>query len=178
MCSIGPPVNQQAYSPTNSYVPSDTGRYDRPPQEHLRKGPRPPKHLEKEVREARLAQERPSRTLFIRNITYNTTESYLQELFGRFGDVKKIFSLVETRGMAFITYVSHHKIIQLFCFIYCISHNFQKLELISLDWRNSYIISTFKYFSMTLETQKQQKMLYRIHTSMIDRLVLHYPSFY
>ena len=47
-----------------------------------------------------------SRTLFIRNISYDVPESTIREMFEKYGEIKKLFLLVEKRGMAFITYVS------------------------------------------------------------------------
>eukprot|EP01126_Amoeba_proteus_P010297 TRINITY_DN14007_c0_g1_i1.p2 TRINITY_DN14007_c0_g1~~TRINITY_DN14007_c0_g1_i1.p2 ORF type:complete len:110 (+),score=14.09 TRINITY_DN14007_c0_g1_i1:60-389(+) len=48
--------------------------------------------------------EKPSRTLFIRNIEYETEESTIRDLFAPYGDIKSIFNLISTRGMAFITF--------------------------------------------------------------------------
>ena len=52
------------------------------------------------------ARERPCRTLFVRNIDYNTTEGEIRMVFGRYGDIKSIFDLINRRGMVFLTYVS------------------------------------------------------------------------
>lgn len=88
--------------------------------------------------EARLAQERPNRTLFVRNLDvrkmallsfeglsvlhtnacvvtlsplffclqYNANVSEVKKLFDEYGDIQKLFSRIENRGMVFITYVS------------------------------------------------------------------------
>lgn len=56
-------------------------------------------------REDRSQHERPCRTLFVRNVNYETTETYLENLFRKFGEIKTFFSLVPTRGMIFVTYV-------------------------------------------------------------------------
>ncbi|KAJ3049214.1 hypothetical protein HK097_009762 [Rhizophlyctis rosea] len=50
------------------------------------------------------AKERPCRTLFIRNIDYNATESEVRMVFGRYGAIKSIFDLINRRGMVFLTY--------------------------------------------------------------------------
>jgi len=49
--------------------------------------------------------EQQTRTLFVRNISYHTSERALLELFEKYGDVKRTFNLIDKRGMAFITYV-------------------------------------------------------------------------
>lgn len=50
--------------------------------------------------------EKPTRTLFIRNIPYTTNEEEVRQLFSPFGDIKLVFSLIQKRGLAFVTYVS------------------------------------------------------------------------
>ncbi|KAG1446473.1 hypothetical protein G6F56_009559 [Rhizopus delemar] len=54
--------------------------------------------------EARVARERPCRTLFVRNIQYNITEKEVRAMFKRFGEIKDIFNLIDKRGMVFITF--------------------------------------------------------------------------
>jgi len=49
-------------------------------------------------------REKPSRTLFVRNISYDTKEEDLKQLFEKFGPVRKIFNLIRKRGMAFVTF--------------------------------------------------------------------------
>lgn len=48
--------------------------------------------------------EQQSRTLFVRNVSYNTSERTLMDLFKKYGEVKRVFNLIDKRGMAFITY--------------------------------------------------------------------------
>jgi len=48
--------------------------------------------------------EKPSRVLFVRNINYNATEAEVREVFEKFGSVLDVFSRIESRGMAFITF--------------------------------------------------------------------------
>jgi RNA recognition motif-containing protein len=50
--------------------------------------------------------EQQSRTLFVRNVSYNTSERTLMDLFKKYGEVKRVFNLIDKRGMAFITYVT------------------------------------------------------------------------
>lgn len=50
-------------------------------------------------------EEKPSRTLFIRNVQYETPEKEIQEMFSKFGEIRKFFNIVAKRGMAFVTYV-------------------------------------------------------------------------
>ncbi|CAM0138399.1 unnamed protein product [Umbelopsis sp. WA50703] len=56
------------------------------------------------VVDARVALERPCRTLFIRNIQYGMTIDHLREKFEKYGEIKTFFSLIDTRGMLFVTY--------------------------------------------------------------------------
>lgn len=51
-------------------------------------------------------KDRHTRTLFVRNIAYECSEDELRQMFERYGEIKKLYSLVEKKGMAFITYVS------------------------------------------------------------------------
>lgn len=48
----------------------------------------------------------PSRTLFVRNIAFSVTEEEVKSLFSRYGEVRRIFNLIQKRGMAFVTFVS------------------------------------------------------------------------
>src|SRR4051794_27607760 len=43
--------------------------------------------------------EKPSRTLFVRNIPYVTDEQEIRNLFEVFGDIKLIFNLIAKRGI-------------------------------------------------------------------------------
>eukprot|EP00727_Mastigamoeba_balamuthi_P009852 m51a1_g549 hypothetical protein (437) ;mRNA; r:445993-447915 len=62
-----------------------------PPPGALRSGQRDP-------------NERKSRVLFVRNVSYEANEKDVKELFERHGDVKKTFMLISRRGIGFITY--------------------------------------------------------------------------
>lgn len=53
----------------------------------------------------RSVHERPTRTLFVRNVNYTVSEKQLRETFQKYGEIKRIFNLIEKRGMAFVTYV-------------------------------------------------------------------------
>lgn len=54
----------------------------------------------------KVERERPSRTLFVRNINYSVSESTIREMFEQYGEIKRFFNLIEKRGMCFVTYVS------------------------------------------------------------------------
>jgi hypothetical protein len=56
-------------------------------------------------------KEKPSRTLFVRNISYDTREEDLRQLFEQYGPVRKIFNLIRKRGMAFVTFVHFVKLL-------------------------------------------------------------------
>ncbi|KAI8981178.1 hypothetical protein BD414DRAFT_523522 [Trametes punicea] len=54
--------------------------------------------------EERIQRERPCRTLFIRNIKYETSSDDVRRLFEEHGDIKTFFDLIANRGMVFVTY--------------------------------------------------------------------------
>ncbi|EIW87088.1 hypothetical protein CONPUDRAFT_79258 [Coniophora puteana RWD-64-598 SS2] len=54
--------------------------------------------------EERIQRERPCRTLFIRNIKYETNSDDVRRSFEEHGDIKTFFDLISTRGMVFVTY--------------------------------------------------------------------------
>ncbi|KAI0639891.1 hypothetical protein C8Q77DRAFT_1083485 [Trametes polyzona] len=56
------------------------------------------------VIEERLQRERPCRTLFIRNIKYETSSDHVRGLFEEHGEIKTFFDLIANRGMVFVTY--------------------------------------------------------------------------
>ncbi|PBK76591.1 RNA-binding domain-containing protein [Armillaria solidipes] len=54
--------------------------------------------------EERIQRERPCRTLFIRNIKYETNSNDVRRSFEEHGDIKTFFDLISTRGMVFVSY--------------------------------------------------------------------------
>lgn len=52
----------------------------------------------------RIQRERPCRTLFVRNVSYDADSTEVLGSFRAFGDIKSHFDLVKNRGMLFITY--------------------------------------------------------------------------
>eukprot|EP00842_Homolaphlyctis_polyrhiza_P000173 jgi/Hompol1/1156/HPOL_001332-RA len=46
------------------------------------------------------------RTLFVRNLPYKATDEDIRGLFGPYGEIKSLFSIISTRGLAFITFMS------------------------------------------------------------------------
>ena len=54
---------------------------------------------------ARRRPERPCRVLFVRNINYDANEAQIRNIFGKYGEIKSIFDLIQKRGMAFVTFV-------------------------------------------------------------------------
>ncbi|TBU34420.1 hypothetical protein BD311DRAFT_746126 [Dichomitus squalens] len=54
--------------------------------------------------EERIQRERPCRTLFIRNIKYETSSEDVRQLFEEHGEIKTFFDLIANRGMVFVTY--------------------------------------------------------------------------
>ncbi|KAJ7116789.1 hypothetical protein C8R43DRAFT_1112873 [Mycena crocata] len=75
-------------------------------------GRRPPPPVRKErddkvhdsIIEERIQRERPCRTLFIRNIKYETNSDDVHRQFEEHGEIKTFFDLISTRGMVFVTY--------------------------------------------------------------------------
>ncbi|CAA7264776.1 unnamed protein product [Cyclocybe aegerita] len=54
--------------------------------------------------EERIQREKPCRTLFIRNIKYETPSEDVRRIFEEHGEIKTFFDLISTRGMVFVTY--------------------------------------------------------------------------
>ncbi|KAL5519435.1 hypothetical protein ACEPAH_1118 [Sanghuangporus vaninii] len=54
--------------------------------------------------EERIMRERPCRTLFIRNIKYETNSDEVRQKFNEHGEIKTFFDLIANRGMVFVTY--------------------------------------------------------------------------
>ncbi|KAJ7103126.1 hypothetical protein B0H15DRAFT_811057 [Mycena belliarum] len=71
---------------------------------------RPPVRKERDdkvhdsIIEERIQRERPCRTLFIRNIKYETNSDDVRRQFEEHGEIKTFFDLISTRGMVFVTY--------------------------------------------------------------------------
>lgn len=47
-----------------------------------------------------------SRTLFVRNVQFDTLEDDIRNIFSPFGEIKSVFDLIAKRGLVFVTYVS------------------------------------------------------------------------
>ncbi|KAJ7826093.1 hypothetical protein B0H14DRAFT_3110689 [Mycena olivaceomarginata] len=54
--------------------------------------------------EERIQRERPCRTLFIRNIQYDTDDRAVRNIFEEHGEIQSFFDLISTRGIVFLTY--------------------------------------------------------------------------
>ncbi|KAJ7024345.1 hypothetical protein C8F04DRAFT_159777 [Mycena alexandri] len=73
-------------------------------------GRRPPVRKDRDdkvhdsIIEERIQRERPCRTLFIRNIKYETNSEDVRHQFEEHGEIKTFFDLISTRGMVFVTY--------------------------------------------------------------------------
>lgn len=61
----------------------------------------PPSH-----QEVHRAKETSSRTLFVRNLPFEANSDSLKGLFEKYGEIRKFFDLVRSRGLLFVTYVS------------------------------------------------------------------------
>jgi len=59
------------------------------------------KHQQQQRKDQAIAA---SRTLFIRNVQFDTKEEQVLAKFTPFGDIKTIFNLVAKRGLIFITF--------------------------------------------------------------------------
>jgi RNA recognition motif-containing protein len=80
---------------------SGRGGSDRGPPRY---DPYPSRH--NETKSEAPAKEKPTRTLFVRNISYDYSPDEIEQMFAKYGQIKKFFNLISKRGMAFITYVS------------------------------------------------------------------------
>ncbi|KAF9973001.1 hypothetical protein BGZ73_003778 [Actinomortierella ambigua] len=67
-------------------------------------GPKKVSAEKQELIEKRLSMERPCRSLFIRNIGYSTGDDVIRELYSSYGDIQNFHTLLDRRGMAFISY--------------------------------------------------------------------------
>ncbi|KIY73438.1 hypothetical protein CYLTODRAFT_240973 [Cylindrobasidium torrendii FP15055 ss-10] len=106
------PPPPSGYSPGHAYGGGSyvsEGRYPDPDASYgggpARRRPAPPfKHRDEAMIEERIQRERPCRTLFIRNIKYETNSDDVRHQFEEHGDIKTFFDLISTRGMVFVTY--------------------------------------------------------------------------
>lgn len=57
-----------------------------------------------DLADPRMSRERPSRTLFVRNVPFSVPNEQLEAMFSKYGELRELFSLVENRGIAFVTY--------------------------------------------------------------------------
>ncbi|CCA67828.1 hypothetical protein PIIN_01652 [Serendipita indica DSM 11827] len=116
----GPPPGSYGYEPPYHGTGGDSQYGDDPydyrgsqrddyyPPEHDLEQRRRPQRLEEKAHdpliEERLQRERPCRTLFIRNIKYETDSAEFRRKFEEFGEIKTFFDLISHRGMVFCTY--------------------------------------------------------------------------
>ncbi|KAF9055909.1 hypothetical protein BJ165DRAFT_457336 [Panaeolus papilionaceus] len=125
-----PPTNQHPYYQDHSYSSSTPAHFPPPPQSSsgyqaynkYEDGPgnnyedddnrnnRRPFRKDRDdkvhdsIIEERIQRERPCRTLFIRNIKYETPSEEVRRIFEEHGEIKTFFDLISTRGMVFVTY--------------------------------------------------------------------------
>ncbi|KAG9010322.1 hypothetical protein FRB94_010672 [Tulasnella sp. JGI-2019a] len=101
-----------SYGGTNDYdgsgaSPRGAGHDDRGRGRGGLRGGRP-RHRDDKVHdsiiEERINRERPCRTLFIRNIKYESSSEEMRAAFEAHGEIKTFFDLIKTRGMVFVTY--------------------------------------------------------------------------
>ncbi|KZT08605.1 uncharacterized protein LAESUDRAFT_44908 [Laetiporus sulphureus 93-53] len=78
------------------------GGFDRPPKRFPRRERDDKVH--DTLIEERIQRERPCRTLFIRNIKYETNSEDVRRLFEEHGEIRTFFDLIANRGMVFVTY--------------------------------------------------------------------------
>ncbi|KAF8323842.1 hypothetical protein DL93DRAFT_37658 [Clavulina sp. PMI_390] len=90
--SYGPPYEQDAWREDDRGPPPPRRRRDR--DERQREA----------LIEDRINRERPCRTLFIRNIKYESDSAALRRQFEEHGMIRTFFDLISSRGMLFVTY--------------------------------------------------------------------------
>ncbi|KAF9094826.1 hypothetical protein BGX29_009344 [Mortierella sp. GBA35] len=97
---------KQEFKPYNEGKPQGFQR--RPSQDDSQAPPGPRIQVMSRAKKAfideRASLERPNRSLFVRNIDYNTSPDDVREMFQPYGDIQNVFSLIDGRGMMFITY--------------------------------------------------------------------------
>ncbi|KAG0269549.1 hypothetical protein DFQ27_003012 [Actinomortierella ambigua] len=102
--------NQDSYDPedVDDRTASERRTYDSwRPGSKAKAGQNGPKKVsveKQELIEKRLSMERPCRSLFIRNIGYSTGDEVIRELYSTYGDIQNFHTLLDRRGMAFISY--------------------------------------------------------------------------
>ncbi|PCH34107.1 hypothetical protein WOLCODRAFT_135505 [Wolfiporia cocos MD-104 SS10] len=79
------------------------GNYGNRPQKRFQRRERDDK-VHDSIIEERIQRERPCRTLFIRNIKYETNSDDVRRLFEEHGEIRTFFDLIANRGMVFVTY--------------------------------------------------------------------------
>ncbi|KAF8504288.1 hypothetical protein BU17DRAFT_58208 [Hysterangium stoloniferum] len=93
-----------AYEPQNQGYGTGGAAYE------ANRGKRPNMRKERDDKihdsliEERIQRERPCRTLFIRNIKYETDSNDVRRRFEEHGEIKTFFDLIANRGMVFVTY--------------------------------------------------------------------------
>ncbi|KAL4070508.1 hypothetical protein J3A83DRAFT_4243754 [Scleroderma citrinum] len=104
---FNPPTMSDGYNQGYGNYEDGTDNYD-----DGSSGLRPKRNIRRErddkvhdsIIEERIQRERPCRTLFIRNIKYETNSEDVRRSFEEHGDIKTFFDLIATRGMVFVTY--------------------------------------------------------------------------
>ncbi|KIK30054.1 hypothetical protein PISMIDRAFT_382956 [Pisolithus microcarpus 441] len=110
----GPPSQFSAPDPSDGYI-QGYGNYEDGTDNNYDdggSGMRPRRNVRRErddkvhdsIIEERIQRERPCRTLFIRNIKYETNSEDVRRSFEEHGAIKTFFDLIATRGMVFVTY--------------------------------------------------------------------------
>lgn len=91
-------------------APYSGSHYDDDWNEDRPRGPSVPRRREREdkvhdaIIEERINRERPCRTLFVRNIKYESDSTAIRRQFEEHGQIRTFFDLIHTRGMVFVTY--------------------------------------------------------------------------
>ncbi|EJU02821.1 hypothetical protein DACRYDRAFT_115785 [Dacryopinax primogenitus] len=81
-----------------------TGDYDDPSRRRAPPPPRREREVNENLIEERIQRERPCRTLFIRNIKYESNGEAIRARFEEFGEIRTFFDLISNRGMVFVTF--------------------------------------------------------------------------
>ncbi|TFK41933.1 hypothetical protein BDQ12DRAFT_696506 [Crucibulum laeve] len=110
----GPPAPYAAPPPSGGYESQGFGKFEdgagQNYDDEYSRGQRRPMRKERDdkvhdsIIEERIQRERPCRTLFIRNIKYETNSDDVRRQFEEHGEIKTFFDLISTRGMVFVTY--------------------------------------------------------------------------
>lgn len=105
------PPREASFGPNRSHGSRDEGGprhdpYGYPERPHRLQRDPPRRQAASSIDrvDPRTAEEKPSRTLFVRNIDNNNRRDQVREFFAQYGELRTFFDLIQTRGICFVTF--------------------------------------------------------------------------